>query len=138
MPCSGDSRQTCGGPGAISLYISTRYNAASLNADLTSQTTLLPNGWSSVGCYREPSSGRALEGASTSSDTMTASQCLNYCSSKGYAFAGVEYGRECWCDDAIRRAASATGTCDMPCSGAPQQTCGGESGRLAHVPNQES
>ncbi|WWD10488.1 hypothetical protein V865_008624 [Kwoniella europaea PYCC6329] len=195
MPCNGDSARICGGSGALSLYVSTKSNAASLSADYTSTSVSLPNGWSSMGCYKEgttgraldgwsystpalntatcinlcknkggpgencgganvlqvytnpslaPSastsngyakqaciqevSGRALTGASFSSDSMTVDTCTAYCKSSGFTYAAVEYGRECYCGSSLSNGASLSkysSQCTMTCAGNKKQTCGG-------------
>ncbi|WWC61490.1 uncharacterized protein I303_104074 [Kwoniella dejecticola CBS 10117] len=125
MNCNGDSGRKCGGPGALSLYVSTKDNAATLSADYTSTTVSLPSGWSSTGCYKEGKTGRALDGWSYSGIINTAT-CINYCKTKGYSMAGLEYGGECYCDNAFRNGAGETATtCNMPCSGGPGENCGG-------------
>ncbi|WWC85175.1 uncharacterized protein L201_000032 [Kwoniella dendrophila CBS 6074] len=125
MTCNGDSGRLCGGPGALSLYVSTKSNAASLNSDYTSTTLTLPSGWSSTGCYAEGKTGRALDGYSYSGILNTAT-CINYCKNKGYSMAGLEYGGECYCDNAFRNGAGALATtCNMPCNGGPGENCGG-------------
>jgi hypothetical protein len=57
---------------------------------------------------------------------MTIEACLTFCSSKGFAYAGVEYSVECFCGSSL--AAEATkvddSVCNMPCSGAATQPCG--------------
>lgn len=128
MPCSGDPTQTCGGPNALSLYVSTKSNAAALSADLTTQTTTLPTGWTSTGCYKEGITGRALDGWAYTSPALNTATCISYCRAKGFSMAGLEYGTECYCDDAFRNGAGATSSsCNMPCSGGPSENCGGES-----------
>lgn len=41
---------------------------------------------------------RALTGYSFSNDQMTVGSCVSTCASKGYSMAGIEYGRECYCE----------------------------------------
>nr|XP_031859690.1 uncharacterized protein CI109_004965 [Kwoniella shandongensis]KAA5526762.1 hypothetical protein CI109_004965 [Kwoniella shandongensis] len=126
MPCSGDSARTCGGSGALSIYVSTKSNAATLSSDLTTTTYTPPTGWSSIGCYAEGSTGRALDGYSYSTPALNSATCISYCRSKGYSMAGLEYGSECYCDNSFRNGAGATSkNCNMPCSGGPGENCGG-------------
>lgn len=49
-------------------------------------------GWTDVGCIAEGTSGRALTGASTTSPNMTRSFCSNFCQTKGFSIAGIEFG----------------------------------------------
>jgi hypothetical protein len=83
MPCSGNSKQICGGSATLSLYTSTKAAAA--------QPAALPAGWSSTTCMQEVS-GRAFTKKSTASDDMTIAKCLSFCGDSKYA--GIEYGRE--------------------------------------------
>lgn len=101
--------------------------------------TTLPTGWSAASspCILEGSSGRALTGASFTDDRMTITRCLDFCTAKGLQWAGVEYGRECYCGGDLENGASLdrTSTCQMACSGAPDTICGG-GGRLSLYRNQ--
>jgi glucan endo-1,3-alpha-glucosidase len=58
-------------------------------------------GWTAVGCIRD-SPTRTLNGMMISWDNMTLPICMNSCFSKGYTYGGVQWGRECWCDNQIR------------------------------------
>lgn len=142
MPCSGDSTTTCGGPDAITLFQNPDITATSTTSaapDATSSTTsatsaaatvALPSGWSaaSATCLAEGTNGRALAGASTADGAMTVTMCLNFCQSKGFQYAGIEYSGECYCAGDISNGASlsvSSPNCNMPCSGESTETCGG-------------
>ena len=56
--------------------------------------------WSALGCYSD-SSSRTLTGTSTTSTSLTYAFCQSYCQTRGYSYAGVEYGQECWCGNGI-------------------------------------
>ena len=45
----------------------------------------------------------------------------------GYRFAGVEFGRECWCGNSYSSDLPELSDqhCNMPCSGDASKTCGG-------------
>lgn len=62
-------------------------------------------------------------------DNMTIENCKNGCLAAGYAFAGLEYASECWCDSQLRNgggpAPDGEARCTMPCTGNSQQICGG-------------
>ncbi|MCJ1463627.1 hypothetical protein MMC07_002235 [Pseudocyphellaria aurata] len=87
------------------------------------------------GCYNEttgdPSVGnkRALAGGSmTSSTSMTIQTCLAQCNSgAGNVFAGLEYGRECWCAPDLNAFANKLPdtNCTLPCAGNATEVCGG-------------
>ncbi|PIL30120.1 hypothetical protein GSI_07738 [Ganoderma sinense ZZ0214-1] len=89
----------------------------------------LPSGWAEVGCIAEGTSGRALTGASTTSPNMTRALCTDFCASKGFPLAGVEYSDECYCDSQLRNGASQTALtwnlCSNHCAGNENEICGG-------------
>ena len=97
MQCGGSS-DICGGPSALTLFVS---NAAvsSLSSDFTSKPITLKDGWEkpSTECVQEGTTGRALTGASFADDAMLPSKCMEFCKSKNFKLAGVEYGREVSC-----------------------------------------
>lgn len=129
MPCAGSSSKTCGGPGALTIFVIPS-QVTGLSSNLNAQTPALPSGWSaaSTACIAEGTTGRALTGASTASADMTGAKCAAYCSNLGFQYAGVEYGRECYCGNSIGNGASlntASNACNMNCGGDPNSLCGG-------------
>ena len=62
---------------------------------------------------------------------MTVESCQNFCSSKNYGLAGLEYAAECYCANALQ-SYSALGQigCSLPCKGNTSEICGG-SNRLS-------
>ncbi|KIR81502.1 hypothetical protein I306_01336 [Cryptococcus gattii EJB2] len=116
MPCSGDSSSICGGPSALTLVVSDTA-ASTLNSYLTSNP-----------CIAEDTNGRALGGASTSSNDMTLSKCASYCQCAGLILAAVEYSSQCYCSSVLNNGASLTKTsnaCTMACAGVSSSICGG-------------
>jgi hypothetical protein len=75
---------------------------------------------------------RTLSGASEASDAMTNERCLAFCEERGFAFAGTEWRRECWCGNSVAstRVPATTlaslAACDHVCTGDPTQFCGGD------------
>ncbi|KAG9003868.1 hypothetical protein FRB90_011102 [Tulasnella sp. 427] len=94
----------------------------------TSSASSTPT-WTALGCYTDQSSPRTLSGTSyTSTTSMTYASCQAYCLGKGYIYAGVEYGQECWCGSTINSPGAKTtvsGACATPCSGDTSSICGG-------------
>ncbi|CAM9098334.1 unnamed protein product [Scytosiphon promiscuus] len=84
-----------------------------------------PEGVMYVGCVKDVGSDRLLDNEYRNSD-MTPQMCSAYC--EGEDFFGVQYGSECWCgspdesEDVFRHGSA---TCDYPCGGDDEQTCGG-------------
>lgn len=52
----------------------------------------LPSGWSDIGCIAEGTTGRALTGATIAISNMTRASCGAACGSRGFVYAGVEFG----------------------------------------------
>ncbi|KAH8155190.1 uncharacterized protein LAJ45_00199 [Morchella importuna] len=143
--CTGNGTQICGGNGYfgggsyISLFADeNRYTpgegpiSSSTTTDLTGTPTPTPsapidnpgNGsFTFAGCYTEATTGRALS-VLQGSDTMDVNTCLGLCA--GYAYAGLEYGRECWCGNTlgVGSALTVVTQCRMTCAGNPYEYCG--------------
>lgn len=122
MRCGGRGDQLCGGPNAISLYKNNAYVAPTIKKQIGKYT--------SKGCITDPGGdNRPLSGASTVSDTMTADACVKFCLGKRMHYAGVEYGKECYCGNSLKTSGGAkTQTCVpnnlMLCAGNNLQYCG--------------
>jgi WSC domain-containing protein len=88
------------------------------------------------GCVSEPSSGRLLPKQYLNTNDMTQDKCLQTCSM--FKYAGVEYGKECWCGNGPLNWAGNVGAqaggnvteseCSKDCIGntptTPKQKCG--------------
>ncbi|WWD04019.1 hypothetical protein V865_002082 [Kwoniella europaea PYCC6329] len=122
MVCPGDIWSTCGGSSRINVYRSA--NAPTDGQPTPLPDSSLPSGWSSLGCMVDDQSNRALNGGSTTSSSNTVQSCISSCASKGFTYAGVEYGQECWCGKTARLTAASSG-CDVACSGDKSHVCGG-------------
>jgi hypothetical protein len=90
------------------------------------------------GCYHDSggmynTSGRVLDGFIYNSDNqlgikMTQDICMQVCNDRGFKYAGLEDGDQCFCGDTINPALqplNLTNTCLRPCDGNKQQKCGG-------------
>ena len=124
MPCSGNMQQVCGGSGAISLFNNTLYTPR-----IAASVQLQQSGVSFVyqGCFTDQGSPRTLGAFSISQSTNSIDVCAQLCYSKGYTWAGVEYGSECYCNSAGTGSAAlkSDADCLKPCSGNVKQNCGG-------------
>ncbi|KAM7210406.1 WSC domain containing protein [Rhypophila decipiens] len=102
-------------------------------ADMTAQ------GFRFLGCAPEerrvtPADfpGRTLSGALYAEDAMTNEKCMAFCGSNGWAYAGTEWSRECWCGNSFASTRTPPTTlaslanCNYACSGAAGQKCGGD------------
>ncbi|KAL8358328.1 hypothetical protein RB601_009639 [Gaeumannomyces tritici] len=107
---------------------STSTTASSTTTSTTPTATLAHrqtiSGYNLVSCWTEGSGVRALSGASFAYDGMTLESCIKNCT--GFAYAGAEYGRECYCGNTLAESSAAAdmADCNMPCSGNPYQYCG--------------
>lgn len=81
-------------------------------------------GWDYDGCRTEASNSRALTGNSYFDDLMTVEKCATACD--GYAWFGVEYGRECYCGNVINSGSVITDAseCSFSCPGNSAENCG--------------
>ena len=81
------------------------------------------------GCFVDVGS-RTLGAYSVSNGEMSQELCVGVCKGKGFRYAGVEYGSECWCDSEVRvngqggGDATAVGQCGMLCAGDETEFCG--------------
>lgn len=130
MACKGNSTQICGGSSKISVWRNTLY------VPTRNLVAISGSGYTYLGCYTEGVNGRALgKGASaiitsysTIHSTSTVEKCASYCVGKGYAYMGVEYGQECYCnnDGPFNGATKvAESDCSMTCKGDITEWCGG-------------
>ncbi|KAF5334900.1 hypothetical protein D9611_010018 [Ephemerocybe angulata] len=129
MPCAGNSAELCGSGNRLGLYSRPPSTSTTTTSTAAPTTTSVGGAtWTYRGCFVDPGDKRVLyDGGFTSVLTNTIPQCLSTCLSKGYAFAGVEYGRECYCGTEVRAGAqgSAEGQCSQACAGDSSQLCGG-------------
>ena len=56
---------------------------------------------------------------------MTILQCIQTCTQKRYHYAGLQFGKQCFCGDSGYDKYGIATNCDMACAGNSQETCGG-------------
>ena len=80
------------------------------------------------GCYADDSNSRLLPINSTGPSNMSVMTCASICWSRGYAFSGVEYSIQCWCDNALNPRAIPTdqSNCNYACCADSSVACGGD------------
>lgn len=144
-PCKGDINQICGGNGVgagsggsyISLFAdSSRFDGNTTTpGSTTTPSTPAPTGgpfvnpgvggYSSIGCYTESTTGRALPNGKTIT-SKTVGLCVAACSASNYVYAGLEYGGECWCGNSFTAGSVPTAItdCNMVCGGNSTEYCG--------------
>ncbi|KAI8848451.1 WSC domain-containing protein [Chytridium lagenaria] len=78
-----------------------------------------------VGCAENPLPTRILNvRVSFSNSSMTIPRCTQECKDGGFTYAGLEYGKECWCGYTNPTIIKPDTDCFMKCSGNLTQTCG--------------
>ncbi|KAF2658680.1 WSC domain-containing protein, partial [Lophiostoma macrostomum CBS 122681] len=84
--------------------------------------------WEYTGCGPETPGGRAFTGTMIAADDMTVETCVDFCSSADFSYAGLEYGRECYCDNVLHEINTpedgVIGNCTMRCAGNEMESCG--------------
>ncbi|KAG8847182.1 hypothetical protein FRB91_012038 [Serendipita sp. 411] len=98
MPCTGDNTQICGGTDTIYIYVKDNFPYTVGPPSPLSNY----NGYSKTSCWRDSPSDRILKHEPDSpipGDQMTVQKCIDGCAAAGYSSAGVELGRECYCDN---------------------------------------
>ncbi|PSN59421.1 WSC-domain-containing protein, partial [Corynespora cassiicola Philippines] len=84
--------------------------------------------WEYLGCGTDDKGARALSGDNDSADDMTVDKCIDFCSGAGFTYAGLEFGRECYCGNELPEANAPQdgimGSCTMECAGDDSQFCG--------------
>lgn len=56
----------------------------------------------------------------TTSTSLTQDSCSSLCSTNGYNYAGMEYGQECWCSNALNQPTMLPeSSCNVACKGEP-------------------
>ncbi|KAF2007335.1 copper radical oxidase [Amniculicola lignicola CBS 123094] len=87
-------------------------------------------GWGYAGCFNDSVGARTLTQNGFTSSAMTNTQCVQFCASKGFYYAGTEYSAECYCGDSLKNYGAKVdnaGDCNMPCNGNATEQCGGPS-----------
>ncbi|PHH86517.1 hypothetical protein CDD83_10115 [Cordyceps sp. RAO-2017] len=136
--CAGDVNQICGGNGVndaaggtfMSLFADSLQWDGNYTRPPVSGPAVNPgvSGFASIGCYTEPSNARALPNG-VNTDKRTVAACVNACKAAAYSFAGMEYGGECWCGNALTTGSVSApdADCGMTCNDNSTEYCGGPS-----------
>ncbi|KAL0933748.1 copper radical oxidase (WSC domain-containing protein) [Colletotrichum truncatum] len=137
-PCKGNPSQLCGGSAAMNLYVRDNY-AFTMGPAAVLQSA---NGWNTPVCMKDPDANfRLLPGKpnpEVDPKSMTVQKCVAACGAAGYSFAGLEYGRECYCSNTApsTSAIAPNSDCDNPCLGDASSICGGRNRILVYTKSQ--
>jgi hypothetical protein len=86
-----------------------------------------------LGCFKDQQtgqqtylsvSGRDLNGFAVQRGNMTIDMCISICRERGFGYAGIQAGQQCFCGKTYGKYGKAE-NCSTPCSGNPGQICGG-------------
>ncbi|KAI8811253.1 WSC domain-containing protein [Cladochytrium replicatum] len=87
-PCPGGRNEFCGGDSRLLAYKGPAVK------------TQVP-GWTYTGCYADsPAPNRLL--SYQAADQQSVSNCVDACTTRGFTIAGLQYGGQCFCGNAIR------------------------------------
>ncbi|CCA66988.1 related to glyoxal oxidase precursor [Serendipita indica DSM 11827] len=114
MACKGNPNEHCGGGNRINVY---QYSNIATYND-----------WTFDNCYTDSIWNRVLPNQLSVSGGMTIEKCLDACDAAGYAFGGVEWGKECWCGNTGPTEIVQDQRCDTRCEGDSSELCGGGNG----------
>ncbi|NXF48192.1 WSCD2 protein, partial [Oceanites oceanicus] len=79
-----------------------------------------------IGCYVDNTRRRTLRGVSFFDyKKMTVFRCQDNCAERGYLYAGLEFGAECYCGHKVQAPNASESECNMECKGERSNTCGG-------------
>lgn len=121
VPCAGKKTEFCGGHTGqrVLIYERTPFVIP----------TAVPKvrRWQSIGCWSDDPQTRALHHDGGGSDGMTVEDCVSTCSDAGLPLAGVEFGLQCFCGNAVlyNHLQISDAECTTACGGDPHELCGG-------------
>ena len=112
------------------LYVDCDVETAPPDAQDPIPNSDLPHGWSVAVPCAVDNPNRVLANVIVSyAPSTTPYECTTLCQSKGYQYAGVEYGDECYCGTGyaggVAPPTANNSDCDMTCAGSYYYTCGG-------------
>ncbi|THU92254.1 WSC-domain-containing protein [Dendrothele bispora CBS 962.96] len=104
--CTGNSSETCGARGRIEIF--TNGGQAPVLVEN------VPNSaWAYQGCFTDSAASRVLATPMAVPVGVTAETCTAACQTAGFTDAGLEDGRECWCDNTL--GTTSTHVSDLDC-----------------------
>jgi hypothetical protein len=118
MTCTGNDAENCGNGGRINVFT---------NGDSAPAILAATGDFTSQGCYSDSASARTLTTRVSLPGNVRVSDCTTACAAQGFAYAGLEFGQECYCGASIQNGGApiADKQCDMACTADKTQYCGG-------------
>ncbi|KAH8883555.1 WSC-domain-containing protein [Thozetella sp. PMI_491] len=140
MACSGNSAELCGAGSRLSLYSTIDYTPDPVTTTPVARPTVgtSDESYTYYGCWTEATGIRALSGAAYANDSLTLETCASFCSS--FTYFGAEYGRECYCGNALNNGsiAAVEADCSFACGGNGTEVCGAGNRLSVYVRNATS
>ena len=138
MPCAGDTTSLCGASGRLSLYKS--HDPSKVSTDPVVPGPTIGN-YTYANCIKDTANPRLLSFV-LASDGMSTETCLAAAELWQYAYAGLEFGRECWMGNFLGGNNTSGGNiqapesdCKSTCMGARGELCGGSARMSLWVKN---
>jgi hypothetical protein len=97
------------------------------SSSTTTGPTTTQTGWVYQGCYVDGLNGRDLPYQAADNEENTQEVCISTCAGLGYTIAGVEYGVQCFCGNALYNGAAPAANqadCNVACPGNAAEDCG--------------
>lgn len=97
------------------------------NGDTAPAVLASTGNFNSLGCYSDSASARTLTTQISLTGNVRVSDCTTACAGKGFPYAGLEFGNQCFCGASIQNGGApiADKQCDMACTADKTQYCGG-------------
>ncbi|EFQ34788.1 WSC domain-containing protein [Colletotrichum graminicola M1.001] len=117
-PCAGNSGEVCGEGGRLNVFT---------NGDAAPAILAASGEFDSLGCYSDHSSARTLTTRMSLPGNVRVSDCTTACAAQGFPYAGLEFGKECFCGASIQNGGAPipAKSCNMVCTADKSQYCGG-------------
>ncbi|KAG8824612.1 hypothetical protein FRC19_001398 [Serendipita sp. 401] len=126
--CANNPEYYCGGSREYQLYFfgDTGLNPVTLNPAQPPSVGQGTGYYQFKGCWRDDPSNRIFRGSSYAGPEVTPLYCSHLCWAHGFLYSGVEFGRECFCDNTLERAGSAVSptNCNQACEFDSTLACG--------------
>ncbi|KAF9265978.1 WSC-domain-containing protein [Marasmius fiardii PR-910] len=119
MPCAGNSSETCGNTNRIQIFTNGRQSPV-IPTEIDTDDGGFRSEWTFEGCFVDNPSSRVLSQPFGVPSGVTLATCVEACLEASFSMAGLEDGRECWCDGAsniLGLSPNATKAPDTDCRG---------------------
>ncbi|XP_062613310.1 LOW QUALITY PROTEIN: xylosyltransferase oxt-like [Saccostrea cucullata] len=77
------------------------------------------------GCYVDNPDDRDFSHQKTFPTENWSQLCIDYCIQTGFRYAGLQYGRECWCGNSFGKHGTEGASCNQACPAKTSEMCGG-------------